>query len=144
MITEEQGLKIRKLRQQGIGYRAISTMLEIPRDNIREYCKNRGLAGGQPVYEMNLQDRIQDGTACAYCGGLIKKPRTGRPRKFCSELCRRSYWRDHRERIQKSETAIYTVECRYCGKIFESYGNRNRKYCCHEHYVLDRFGDRIK
>ena len=31
------------------------------------------------------------------------------------------------------------LECPYCHEIFESYGNKTRKYCCHEHYVLDRF-----
>ena len=70
----------------------------------------------------------------------MKKAKTGRPRRFCSEACRRAYWKMHREEINKSDKAIYTMECPYCGKIFESYGNKRRKYCCHEHYVLDRFG----
>ena len=115
-------------------------MVGLPRDNVRNYCKSHGLAGYQPVYEMNLKDRIEEGTACAYCGGPMKKAKTGRPRRFCSEACRRAYWKMHREEINKSPGAVYTMECPYCGKIFESYGNKKRKYCCHEHYVLDRFG----
>lgn len=35
------------------------------------------------------------------------------------------------------------MECKYCHKIFESYGNKTRKYCCHAHYVLDRYGEFI-
>lgn len=141
-MTEEQGLQIRKLRQKGLGYRAIALAVGVSRDSVRNYCKIRGLAGYQPVYEMNLKDRIEDGSACAFCGALLKQKKTGRKRRFCSEACRRNYWRIHREEIKKSDKAIYTMECPYCGKIFESYGNKNRKYCCHEHYVLDRFGEK--
>ena len=31
-------------------------------------------------------------------------------------------------------------ECPYCHEVFESYGNKTRKYCCHERYILYRFG----
>ena len=31
-------------------------------------------------------------------------------------------------------------KCEKCGKKFISYGNKDRKYCCHECYIEDRFG----
>ena len=46
----------------------------------------------------------------------------------------------HREELKKKESSIYTMQCPFCHEIFEVYGNKNRKYCCHEHYVLDRVG----
>ena len=46
----------------------------------------------------------------------------------------------HRAELRKKESSIYTMECPYCHEVFVAYGNKNRKYCCHEHYVLDRFG----
>ena len=141
-MTETQGLQIRKLRQKGLGYRAIALQVGVPRDSVRNYCKRRGLGGYRPEYDMNLKERIEDGSACAFCGAKLKQKKTGRKRKFCCEACRRDYWRNHREEIKKRDQAIYTVECTYCGKIFESYGNKNRKYCCHEHYILDRFGSK--
>ena len=36
--------------------------------------------------------------------------------------------------------ANYECTCEKCGKKFISYGNKDRKYCCHECYIEDRFG----
>ena len=142
-MTEEQKLQIRKLRQQGLGYQAIGKMVNLTRDSVRSYCKNHGLQGVRLAVEMNTKERIKNGEACAYCAGPIKKAKTGRPARFCCAACRRSYWKVHRDEGKKSEKAIYTMECKYCHKIFESYGNKTRKYCCHAHYVLDRYGEFI-
>ena len=139
-MTDEQALQIRKLRAQGMGYRAIASTVNLSRDIVRNYCRSKGIGGFRAEYEMNLKDRMNDGRACAFCGAELMQPSTGRPRRFCSELCRRSYWRMHRAELKKKETAIYTMECPYCHEVFESYGNKTRKYCCHEHYILDRFG----
>ena len=139
-MTEEQGLQIRKLREQGMGYRAIASAVNLSRDSVRNYCRSRGLAGYRIEYEMNLHDRMQEGRACAFCGAELIKESTGRPKRFCSDLCRRNYWKIHRSEMKKKPTAIYTLECPYCHEIFEAYGNKKRKYCCHEHYILDRFG----
>ena len=139
-MTDEQALQIRKLRAQGMGYRAIASVVNISRDTIRSYCKSVGIGGFRIEYEMNLRERMEDGRACAFCGAELKQPKTGRHKRFCSNICRRTYWRLHRDELKKNETAIYTMECPYCHKTFQAYGNKTRKYCCHEHYVLDRFG----
>lgn len=141
-MTDEQALQIRKLRAQGMGYRAIASTVNLSRDIVRNYCRSKGIGGFHVEYEMNLAERISSGRACAFCGADLKQPKTGRPKRFCSELCRRRFWRIHREEMKKKPTAIYTMECQYCHEIFESYGNKTRKYCCHEHYILDRFGKR--
>ena len=39
-----------------------------------------------------------------------------------------------------SRKAIYEFVCPACKKPFTAYGDKNRKYCCHECYVADRFG----
>ena len=139
-MTDEQALQVRKLRAQGMGYRAIASTVNLSRDIVRNYCRSKGIGGFRAEYEMNLKDRMNDGRACAFCGAELEQPSTGRPRRFCSELCRRSYWRIHRAELKKKDTAIYMMECPYCHEVFESYGNKTRKYCCHEHYILDRFG----
>ena len=140
-MTEEQALQVRELRMNGAGYIVISQITGLPRDTIRSYCKARGIAGYREVYEANLKDRMDEGRACAYCGGPLVRPRTGRPRKFCSEACRRKYWKIHRANEEKNENAIYTMECQYCHQPFEVYGKVRRKYCSHEHYILARFGN---
>ena len=139
-MTDEQALQIRKLRSQGMGYRAIASVTNLSRDYVRNYCRSMGIGGYRIEYEMNLQERMNDGRACAFCGAELVQPHTGRHKRFCSDICRRTYWRMHRAELKKKESSIYTMECPYCHEIFEAYGNKNRKYCCHEHYVLDRFG----
>ena len=142
-MTEEQKLQIRKLRQQGLGYQANGKMVNLTRDSVRSYCKNHGLQGVRLAVKMKTKERIKNGEACAYCAVPIKKAKTGRPARCCCGACRRSYWKAHRDEGKKSEKATYTMECKYCHKIFESYGNKTRKYCCHAHYVLDRYGEFI-
>ena len=86
-----------------------------------------------------MKELIKNGEACGFCGGPMKKAATGRPRRFCSEECRRRYWKGHRHEVKKSEKAIYIRECPYCKETFEAYGNKNRRYCCHDHYIKHRF-----
>ncbi len=143
-MTQEQSLQIRELRSQGMGYRAIASMVKLPRDAVRNYCKSRGIAGYRIEYDMNLRERMKEGRACAFCGAELKRKRTGRPKRFCCEMCRRSYWRIHRSEQKKNPSAIYYMECPYCHEVFEVYANSHRKYCCHEHYILDRFGPRMR
>lgn len=45
----------------------------------------------------------------------------------------------HPEALKKNEKAMYRLVCVHCGQEFVSYGNRNRKYCCHDCYIKDRF-----
>ena len=139
-MTDEQALQIRLLRSQGMGYRAIASVMNLTRDAVRNQCRMAGIGGYRIEYEMNLQERMNAGRACAFCGADLVQPHTGRRRRFCSDICRRNYWRTHRAELKRKESSIYTMECPCCHEIFEVYGNKNRKYCCHEHYVLDRFG----
>lgn len=139
IMTEEQGIQIVKLRGQGLGYKQIAGMVNLSRDSVRSYCKTRGLTGYVSAVRMNMKDMMDRGAACGFCGGPMKKAATGRPRRFCCEECRRRYWKGHRAEIKKSESAIYIRECLYCHETFESYGNKNRKFCCHDHYIKYRF-----
>lgn len=138
-MTEEQGLQIIKLRGQGLGYKQIASMVNLSRDSVRSYCKYRGLTGYQTAVKVNMKEMIERGDACMFCGGLIKKASTGRPRRFCSEECRRKYWKGHRNEGKKNDKAIYIRVCPYCNETFESYGNKHRKFCCHDHYIKYRF-----
>lgn len=37
--------------------------------------------------------------------------------------------------------AVYAYTCAHCGKPFTAYGNKERKYCSHNCYISDRFGE---
>jgi uncharacterized protein YdbL (DUF1318 family) len=45
------------------------------------------------IASLGLQDWF-----CAYCGQFMVQPQTGRPRKTCSDKCRRKRWRESNNR----------------------------------------------
>jgi hypothetical protein len=138
-MTEAQANQIVEMRIKGIGYKSIGTIVGLSRDIVRNYCKSHNLTGYASALTKNVQMRMESGEACQYCGGTIVKPKTGRPKKFCSEKCRREWWKIHPEAVKRSETASYKLRCENCGREFISYGNRNRKYCSHDCYIKYRF-----
>ena len=89
--------------------------------------------------KLNIREQMESGSACQCCGKPLIQPRTGRPRKFCSDKCRRDWWAAHTDRSHPRESAMYTTTCAYCGQEFRAYGNSKRKYCCHACYIRDRF-----
>ena len=42
-MTELQAEQIRKMRTQGIGYRAIASVVGLSRDIVRNYCRAHGM-----------------------------------------------------------------------------------------------------
>ena len=138
-MTEVQACRIREMRLNGAGYKAIATATGLSRDSVRNYCKNNGMNGFGEVNMLNLKEQIEHGNACMFCGMTIRQPVRGRRKKFCSDVCRREWWKMHPDDIEKKETAIYKSACVKCGQEFESYGNKNRKYCSHDCYIKDRF-----
>ena len=138
-MTELQAERIRQLRQRGIGYRMIATEVGLTRDIVRNFCKSKGLNGYGAAIKVNIEEQQMLGKACLFCGREFEQPKTGRPRKFCSDRCRREWWKAHPDRLNKNEAAMYKMTCSRCGRTFVSYGNRNRKYCSHECYIKARF-----
>ena len=66
---------------------------------------------------------------CPQCGTAITQNAVGRPKKFCSEKCRRVWYNNHPhpEHWKSSETKF----CPICGKAFLSAKDyeHKRKYC---------------
>ena len=88
-MTEQQAKQIREMREQGIGYRSIALTVGLSRDIVRNFCKSRGLSGYGSALTKNIQEQVMLGKACLYCGKEMKQLDTGRPKKFCSDKCRR-------------------------------------------------------
>lgn len=91
------------------------------------------------VSNFDYNQSKDEGMLCKNCKLEIIQPMTGRPKKFCSDSCRRYWWKKNKHLLVKNETAIYKLRCQYCGNVFEMYGNNKRKYCCHNCYIRDRF-----
>lgn len=137
MIAEKRE-EIRLLKSAGMSFRKLAEYTNENVSVIRTQCKDLN------TVETNYQlpDLIEEKQACAYCGKPINQEGKGRPKRFCSDECRRKYWKANRDKMKQNPDAIYTKVCPYCGKTFTAYGNKHRKYCCHEHYVLDYYGPR--
>ena len=63
----------------------------LSRDIVRNFCKANGMDGYARAMALNMQERLACGKACACCGKEISQPGNGRPRKFCSDRCRRAW-----------------------------------------------------
>ena len=138
-MTDEQQSKIKELRLKGLGYKAIATQIKLTRDVVRNYCKHHGLQGDACIVALNHELKIKSNIVCLCCQKPLRQKGRGRKKKFCSETCRRKWWKEHQEARKGKDTAFYTFICAHCGKPFKVYGNQNRKYCCHDCYIKDRF-----
>ena len=76
---------------------------------------------------------------CLACGKeVIQLPRT-KPKKYCCDKCRITYW--HIKRRYDTEHHLEdSYTCKHCGKKFFAYCAKDRKYCSHECYISDRYG----
>ena len=138
-MTELQKKQILNMRKEGAGYKSIAVATGLSRDAVRNFCKSRNMAGFGKAAEMNADERLQSGELCLNCYEKLYQPASGRRRKFCSDKCRRDWWKNHQGDINRNENAIYHYKCAYCGKEFTAYGNNKRKYCSHYCYIHDRF-----
>lgn len=139
-MNEYQKKKICELRMAGLGYKAIANAVGLSRDIVRNFCKNNRLNGYLAYADDNFRKTALEPRLCLNCQMPIKQNKRGRVKKFCSEFCRRSWWKENPDKKTMKASAMYKTVCPCCGLEFTSYGNKNRKYCSHECYIKDRFG----
>lgn len=110
VMTPEKKLEIITLRNSGLSATSIATKLGI------------GVSGVKKIISsVSLEETI-----CLNCGKVIPKGRR-KPKKFCSDKCRYSYYNSHQELRHKKATI--TLICPCCHNVFTSYGKPKRKYC---------------
>ena len=136
-MTDLQAAQVKEMRLKGMGYRAIAETLGLSRDIVRNHCKANGMNGYVAATVKNLQEREGQGGICICCGKETVQAGTGRTRKFCSEKCRRQWWKTHPQ--EGNHKSLCTKKCAYCGTEFSFYGSRHPKYCSHECYIKARF-----
>ncbi len=124
---------LEKMRRAGKSYDEISRRLKIKESAIRTYCSRHGLTDEVLLSEAN---KSPEGF-CPNCGLPIQQIAKQKPRRFCCDRCRHTWWA--KNRICLNRRAYYQLRCKHCGKEFISYGNEKQKYCCHECYIAERF-----
>ena len=121
-MTKQQKEKIIKMRRDGFSYSRISTALGISENTVKSFCRRNNL--GSSYTKLPVK---KDGIFCRQCGTPLAQTAGVKQKRFCSDKCRMAWWNSHPEAINRK--AIYTFTCPICGRDFESYGNKKRKYC---------------
>ena len=128
-MTNAEKEKVRYWRMEGLGYGAIADRFGISENTVKSFCRRNHLTGVAAKKPPSV---------CRHCGRPMEQQQKGKERKFCSEGCRRAWWRAHPELVYRK--AFYPLVCAHCRAEFLSYGNKKRKYCSHGCYIAARFG----
>ena len=138
-MTPIQKSSIALLRTDGYSYGEIAGRLDVSRDAAISFCRRRGIQQVRKRATASIQKITEENlTVCRECGALLKQQEGMKRRIFCCKDCRVKWWNSHPEQLNKK--ALYSFTCARCGKTFTAYGNKSRKYCCHECYIAERFG----
>ena len=139
-MTPDEKCRLTAMRKTGRSYAEIADVLGLSKNTVKTFCRRNGLAvevKDAPVTETPEQ---QEGKLCPTCGKPVIQTQGRKEKKFCSDVCRTRWWNSHLSLVNRK--ALYEYNCPTCGNAFTAYGNRHRKYCCHECYIADRFGGR--
>ena len=131
-MTEQNKTDVNRLRLAGHSYTQIAEILHLSRNTVKSVCQRGGIQPGMMLEAGN------EAGLCQNCGKKIVQMEKRTHRNFCSDSCRRAWWKAHRD-SGKKKTAVQ-VRCASCGRMFEDYTRNHRKYCCHACYIQDRFG----
>ena len=124
-MNAEMARQITELRHKGLGYKSIAIVVGTSCENVRYYCKTHGLDGYAEQVKMHYSEQRNTPDNCKYCGKhLVRKPHSGK-KLFCSDECRRRWWKEHPDAGNKSAGAYYNQVCAYCGASFHHMGRRD-------------------
>ncbi|MBQ7045526.1 MAG: DUF2116 family Zn-ribbon domain-containing protein [Clostridia bacterium] len=121
-MTQQDKTAINRMRLEGHTPSKIAIALGLPAGTVRSY--------------IHRHPTIHNTKHCKNCGKPVLQSEKRREKKFCSDRCRMAWWNTHQDTVNRK--AYYNLTCKYCGKEFKSYGNKNRKYCCRACYVASR------
>ena len=131
-MTDLQKQKITEMRAIGIGYGKIAVTLQVPESAVKSFCRrhvNTAATQNKPILALNC---------CKYCGAELINTPGHRQKSFCSAICQRDFWREHRDLMR--HPSFVTTTCPVCGCVFSDYKGHHRKYCSHACYITDRYG----
>ena len=140
-MNAEMARQITELRHKGLGYKSIGIVVGTSKENVRYYCKTHGLDGDVEQVKMQYREQRNTPDNCKYCGGHIdRKPHSGK-KLFCSDECRRLWWKKHPEEANHGDAATYECRCAYCKRVSYSYGKKGNQdsfgkseKCCYGKY----------
>ena len=121
-MTTREIETLNDLRLKGYQPSAIAVVLGIPPGTVRSH--------------IHRHPDMPNTKLCKHCGKSVPQNIGHKEKKFCSDKCRMAWWNSHQDSVNRK--AYYTLTCKNCGKEFESYGNKKRKYCSRGCYLAAR------
>ncbi len=119
------------LRAKGYSYARIAEELGASVNTVQSICRRNNIVGAKVTSGQPLR-------LCPQCGLPLVTTAGNKSKRFCSDKCRQQWWNNHPE--QSGGARLLTQTCQHCGKVFKSFGSRQRKYCSHACYIAARFG----
>ena len=131
-MTDKQKQAIRNMRRLGLSYSAIAESVGLPPNTVKSFChRDKANASEHPS--------VTKESVCKYCGSPLTH-RPGKKKKcFCSDKCRSDWWNRNRRWMRRKNAE--RLLCHHCGAMFNSYGNKQQKYCGRDCYVRSRYGE---
>ena len=109
-MTEAQKHEIYRLKESGLGYKAISKQMGLGESTIKMF-----------LIRHPVEEKVR---YCLYCGKPIDSSSSKKKIYCCKRCCKNDWQRKH----QKTYKGI----CLECGKEFFFDPNHPRKFCCRE------------
>lgn len=122
-MTDAERKRIDQLQESGLGYRRIAATVGLSDNTVKSYLRRKATS-------------IPTEHLCHNCGRSVPQTPHKKAKLYCSDQCRMTWWKAHPSQMRRK--AFYQITCLHCGKVFEVYGNPNRKYCCRGCYLSAR------
>ena len=139
-MTDLQKQQIAEMRESGNTYADISAALSLPVGTIKAYfSRNPTSKTVSPVPDIphDLPKTPKD-NCCKCCGKPLVNTPGHRQKTFCSAVCQRKFWWEHRDLMR--HPSFVATTCPVCGRVFSDYAGHKRKYCSHACYISHRYG----
>ena len=124
-MTNEQKSTIIRLRSEGSKYASIAETVGLSINTVKSYCRRHNLA-----LAADKSSVVDNTPHCKQCGQPLVNKSGSKPKKFCSDKCRNTWWKAHPN--VENRKAYYSKICIHCGQSYTVYGRPHSKYCCHE------------
>jgi rRNA maturation endonuclease Nob1 len=122
-MTSEEKIKTLELRGKGLSYQAIAKTIGVTFEAVRSFLRRQ-------------KNKSPGEAHCKNCGSKLTFVPGKMKKKFCSDKCRMTWWNSHQDQVNRK--AYYQCVCQFCGKVFSSYGNKDRHYCGRSCFALAR------
>ncbi len=123
----QQKEAIQNLRMEGQSYTKIAFILGISENTVKSYCRRNNLKG----FVLVSPDPVTV-IYCRQCGSIVKQTPGKKQKQYCEDKCRMAWWNAHPEAATRKSVQRFT--CKICGRDFQCYGKRVRKYCSRSCY----------